>query len=96
MRWWLADRAVPHAYADKPGGTTWERDRPHKPGFRRREIKSQNLCKNLWELQQQEKLPASQESSLRDPQGPRTYTTPPIQESAPEGPSLLVGSGGSD
>ena len=32
----------------------------------------------------------------RDPQGPRTYANPPIQESAPEGPSLLVGSGASD
>ena len=32
----------------------------------------------------------------RDPQGPRTYTNPPTWESAPEGPTLLVGSGGSD
>ena len=32
----------------------------------------------------------------RDPQGPRTYTNPPTWESAPEGPSLLVGSGGSE
>ena len=33
----------------------------------------------------------------RDPQGPRMYTNPPIQESAPEGPNLLVvGSRGSD
>ena len=29
-------------------------------------------------------------------QGPRTYTKPPSQESAPEGPNLLVGSRGSD
>ena len=36
----------------------------------------------------------------RDPQGHRMYTNPPThpptQESAPEGPKLLVGSGGSD
>ena len=32
-RWWLADRAVPHPRADKPGGTTGERDIPCKPGF---------------------------------------------------------------
>ena len=32
----------------------------------------------------------------RDPQGTRAYTKPPTQESAPEGPSLLVGSGGND
>ena len=31
----------------------------------------------------------------RNPQGPRMYTNPPTQESAP-GPNLLVGSGGSD
>ena len=32
----------------------------------------------------------------RDPKGPRTYTNPPTQELAPEGPNLIVGSGGSD
>ena len=32
----------------------------------------------------------------RGPQVPGTYTSPPIQEPGPEGPSLLVGSGGSD
>ena len=32
----------------------------------------------------------------KDPQGPRTYTNSSNQESAPEGPSLLVGSIGSD
>ena len=32
----------------------------------------------------------------RDPQGPRMYTNPPTWESAPEGPNLLVGSGGSE
>ena len=30
----------------------------------------------------------------RDPWGPRTYTNPPTQESASEGPNSLVGSGG--
>ena len=32
----------------------------------------------------------------RGPQGPKTYTKPPIWESAPEGLNLLVGSWGSD
>ena len=32
--------------------------------------------KKLWGLQWQEKLPPSQESCLRDPQGPRMYTNP--------------------
>ena len=31
-----------------------------------------------------------------DPQGPRMYTSHPTQESGPDGPNLLVGSGGSD
>ena len=35
-------------------------------------------------------------SHWRDPQGPRMYTTPPTREAAPEGPSLIVGSRGSD
>ena len=29
---------------------------------------------------------------LGDPQGPRTYTNPPTQEAAPEGPNLILGS----
>ena len=32
----------------------------------------------------------------RDAQCPRTYTNPPTWESAPEGPNLFVGSGGSE
>ena len=32
----------------------------------------------------------------RGPRGSRTYTDPPSWESAPEEPSFLVGSGGSD
>ena len=43
VRQWLADQAVPHLHADKPGGTTGERDRPHNPGFQHGEIKPQNL-----------------------------------------------------
>ena len=34
--------------------------------------------------------------SAGDPQGPRTYTNPPTQESASEEPNFLVDSGGSD
>ena len=37
----LADWAVPHSCADKPGGTTGEQDRPSNPGFLLREIKPQ-------------------------------------------------------
>ena len=39
----LAKQAVPYLCADKLGGTTRERDRPHNLGFQRGEIKPQNL-----------------------------------------------------
>ena len=42
-RWHLAEWAVPHLRADKPGGTTGEGDRPHNPGFQHGEIKPQSL-----------------------------------------------------
>ena len=32
---------VPHSWAEKPGGTTGEQDRPRRPGFYRQEIKPQ-------------------------------------------------------
>ena len=43
-RWRIADWVVPHSHADKPGGTTEERDRPRNPRFQCREIKPQNTC----------------------------------------------------
>ena len=39
VRWQLAERMVPHFRADKPRGTTRERDRLCNPGFHCREIK---------------------------------------------------------
>ena len=38
----LAEGPVPHLYANKLGGTTVERDRPHNPGFQHGEIKPQS------------------------------------------------------
>ena len=38
-----AERAVPHSSADKPGGTTGDRDRWSNPGFQHKEIKTQSL-----------------------------------------------------
>ena len=89
---------VPHLRADKRGGATGEQDRPCNPGLHCGEIKPQiSDWKHLWVLRRQwERLPASQTVHWRDPQGPRMYTSPPTRKSAPEGPSLLVGSGGSD
>ena len=40
---WLVERVVPHFHADKPGGTTGERDRPRNPGFQCRDINPPNL-----------------------------------------------------
>ena len=37
----LADWAVPHSHADKPGRTKGEQNRPHNPGLQHREIKPQ-------------------------------------------------------
>ena len=64
-------RAVKHSHEDKQGGTTGEQDRLHNPGFQCREIEPQmlRLKKSLWGLRQQNKLPASQESSLERPTG---------------------------
>ena len=42
------------------------------------------------------KKPAGVRVCWRDPQGPRTYTNPPTQKSAPEGTNLFVGGPGSD
>ena len=52
--------------------------------------------KKLWGLRPQEKLPASQESSLEGPTGSQNIYKPTTQESAPEEPNLLMGSRGGD
>ena len=61
--WWAKLQLAGEAAAGGPG------DRPSNPEFQRGEIKPQTTDgKHLWELrQQQEKLPASQESSLKEP-----------------------------
>ena len=41
--WWLEDWAVPHLPADKPGGTTGERERPGNPDSQCRGEKPQKL-----------------------------------------------------
>ena len=96
-RWRLVEWAVPHLCADKLGGTTgeWEPMQLRVPAQGNKASKT--LKKSLWGLRNQEKLPQPHRKvHWTDPQGPRTYTNPPTQESAPEGPNLLVGSGGSD
>ena len=97
-RWRLVDEVVPHLPADKPGGTTRGRDRPHNPGFQCGEIKTKSLwLKTLVGVEAAAgETPSLTGEFTGDPQGPRTYTSSHTQESAPEGPNLLVGSRGSD
>ena len=66
VRRWLADWVVPHLCEDKLEGTTREWDRLHNPLFQpgKKEASKPLTEKNLWGLRSQEKLPASQESSL--------------------------------
>ena len=47
-------------------------------------------------MQQQRNSQPHRRVCWRDLQGPRMYTSLPTRESAPEGPNLLVGSGGTD
>ena len=95
--WWTRQSHTFTLCPCKPRGTTEEWDRLYSPEFQWEEIKPQNLsCKNLWKLQQREELPASQESSLERLIRSSLCTSPPTQESAPEGPNLLVSSRGSN
>ena len=57
--------------------------------------KTTSYWKNLWGLRQQEKLSLTGEF-IGEIHSPRMYTNPSTWDSAPEGPNLLVGSGGSD
>ena len=66
----LVEQVVPHLHVCKLRGTTGERDRRSNPGFQSQEESFKtSVCKNLWGLQQWEKLPVSQESSLERPTG---------------------------
>ena len=101
--WWtrwarqqLAEQAVPHSRAGKPGGTTGEWDRPCNPGFQCRGNKTskpltEKICGG-WGGRRNSQ--PHRWDHWRDPQGPRTYTNPPTRKSAPEGPNFLVGSSG--
>ena len=74
----LADPTAPHSHVDKLGGTDGEQSRLSNPGLQCGEIKPQTSeWKHQWGLrQQQEKLPASQESSLERPTGAKSVYKP--------------------
>ena len=94
----MAGGVVGPTCVDKQGGTTGERDRLCNPGFQHRKkeaskplaVKTHGGCSSRRNSQPQ------QRACWRDQQGPRMYTNPPTQESAPEGPKLLVDSVRSD
>ena len=94
----LAAQAFAHLHADKPGGTTGQRDRPHNRGFQRGRNKASKpqIVKICGGCGGRRNSQPHRRICWRDPQCPRMYTKSPTQESAPEGPNLLVDSGGSD
>ena len=93
----LADPTAPHSHIDKPRGTEEEGSKPRNPGLQRGEIKPQTSdCARGGLGGSRRDSQPHRRGRWRDPQGPRVCTGPPTWESAPEGPSLIVGSGGSD
>ena len=88
---------VPHSHVDKPGITTgewdWPRNRVPAWGNKAWKPLTEKTCEG-WGFRRNSQ--PHRRVHWRDPQGPRTYTNPPTQESASEGPSLLVGSRGND
>ena len=99
-RWGLADPVVPHLWVDKLGGTAGEQSRPSNPGLQRGEIKPQTS--HL-------KTPVGVEATAGETPSltgeflgethrglEHAQAQPPTPESAPVGPNLIVGSGGSD
>ena len=93
------DKSVPHSCADKLGGTNnWgvrQTAQPRVPEWETKAskplaVKTCGVCSGRRNTQSHRRV------QWRDPQGPRTNTKSPTQESAPEGPNLLVGTGGSD
>ena len=73
-----------------------ETDHTTQGSSMRKESLKTSGCKNLGGCGSGRNSQSHRRVHWRDPQGPRTYTKPPTQESAPEGPNLLVGSRGSD
>ena len=93
-RWQLADQTAP-IYMWKTGRNNWRIRQTTQPRVPARgnkaskslAVKSYGGCSSRSNSQPHRKV------SWKDPRGPRTYTNPPTQESAPEGPNLLVGTG---
>ena len=94
VRWRLA---VPHLRADKLGGTTMGQDimQPRVP-VQEKIARKPLAVKTCGGGRGGRNTQPLRRIRWRDPQGPRMDTNPLTWESAPEGPNLLVGSGGSD
>ena len=88
---WAKLQLAGEAAAGGPG------DRPHNPGLQHEEKRNKtSKYKTCGGCGSRRHSKPHKRVCWRYPQGPRTYTKPPTWESAPEGPNLLVGSGGSD
>ena len=90
----LADQKVPHLPVDKPGGTTGDGDRLHNPALQHWDKKiskplAVKICRGCGDRRNRQ---PHRRVHWRDPWGPRMYTSPPTQKSAPEGPNSFVGS----
>ena len=94
----LVERMVQHLHVNRQGGATGEQDGPLNPWFQHGEIKPQNLWmkKTCGGFGGRRNSQPQRRVHWRGPQGPRTYTKPPTQESILKGPNLLVGNSRGD
>ena len=95
----LDDSTVRHLCADKLVGTAGDQDRLSNPGFQCRELKPQNLwLKTPVDVEvAAEETPSLTEEFVGETHRVLNCTkNPPTWESAPEGPNLIVSTGGND
>ena len=89
-RWQLADWVVSHLCVNKLGGKNgeWDTLQPRVPVWGKKASKplTEKTCEGCGSRRNSQPY---RRVCWRDPQGPRTYTNPRTQESAPEGPICL-------
>ena len=96
-RWGLAKWVVPHLNVYKPGRTlVSETDCATQDSSTRKQSLKTLAIKTYEGCCDGRNSKAHSRVSWRDSQSPRMYTNPLTEESAPQGPNLLVGSGRND
>ena len=93
----LADPEAPHSHIDKLGQTVGSKADHVTQGSSAGKQSLKPLIENTcggWGSSRRNSQP-HRRGRWRDPQGPRACKSPPTWESAPEGPSLIEGNGGS-